>query len=253
MLGKEDVMPIIYLSPSTQEANLFVNGGSEEYYMNLIADAMVPYLQSSGIEYVRNTPDMTAASSIAASNRGFYNFHLALHSNAASGDNAGKVRGAIAFYYGKSENGRKMANIIVKNLKLIYPLPDRVRAETTISIGEVVKTKAPAVLVELAFHDNIEDATWLKEHIHEIAVILVQSLCEYFNIPFNQPMEARQGVVHLESGRLNIRSKPDTTSHILGYAYNNDVLTVLGQYENFYVVLFQGIQGYASANYIAIA
>ena len=30
-------MPIIYLSPSTQENNVFVNGGTEEYYSNLLA------------------------------------------------------------------------------------------------------------------------------------------------------------------------------------------------------------------------
>ena len=60
-------MPIIYLSPSTQEFNHYVNGGTEEYYMNLLADKMVPYLDASGIRYARNTPDMTAASSIAAS------------------------------------------------------------------------------------------------------------------------------------------------------------------------------------------
>ena len=48
-------MPIIYLSPSTQDWNHFVNGGTEEYYMNLIADAMEPYLLSSGIRWVRNT------------------------------------------------------------------------------------------------------------------------------------------------------------------------------------------------------
>ena len=35
-------MPIIYLSPSTQEYNPSVIGGSEEYYMNLIADALEP-------------------------------------------------------------------------------------------------------------------------------------------------------------------------------------------------------------------
>ncbi|MBS6510172.1 MAG: DnaB-like helicase C-terminal domain-containing protein [Clostridiales bacterium] len=35
-------MPIIYLSPSTQENNYYVTGGTEEYYMNLLADAMVP-------------------------------------------------------------------------------------------------------------------------------------------------------------------------------------------------------------------
>ena len=54
-------MPIIYLSPSTQEKNMYVTGsGSEEYWMNRLADAMIPYLNSCGIRYKRNTPDMTA-------------------------------------------------------------------------------------------------------------------------------------------------------------------------------------------------
>lgn len=39
-------MPIIYLSPSTQEWNYYVNGGTEEEYMNLLADKMVPYLDA---------------------------------------------------------------------------------------------------------------------------------------------------------------------------------------------------------------
>ena len=43
-------MPSLFLSPSVQEYNPYVNGlGSEEYFMNLVADAMEPYLISSGI------------------------------------------------------------------------------------------------------------------------------------------------------------------------------------------------------------
>ena len=63
-------MPIIYLSPSTQEFNPYYGGGNEEGYMNLIADAMEPYLVASGIRFVRNSPNMTAADSIAQSNMG---------------------------------------------------------------------------------------------------------------------------------------------------------------------------------------
>ena len=58
MQKRGDQMPIIYLSPSTQEWNQYVTGGTEEYYMNLIADAMVPYLRSNGIQFTRNTPDI---------------------------------------------------------------------------------------------------------------------------------------------------------------------------------------------------
>ena len=80
-------MPRIYLSPSTQDWNPYVDGsGSEEYWMNLLADTLEPYLYANTISFVRNTPEMTAASSIAQANSlGGFDFYLALHSN-ASGD-----------------------------------------------------------------------------------------------------------------------------------------------------------------------
>ena len=53
-------MPRIFLSPSTQEYNPYITGnGSEEYFMNQIADAMEPYLLANTIRFTRNTPDMT--------------------------------------------------------------------------------------------------------------------------------------------------------------------------------------------------
>ena len=48
-------MPIVFLSPSTQDWNPYVTGsGSEEYWMNRIADAMEPYLRSNGIRFRRH-------------------------------------------------------------------------------------------------------------------------------------------------------------------------------------------------------
>ena len=62
-------MPSIYLSPSTQEFNNYYDGsGSEEYYMNLIADAMEPYLEASGIYFERNDRDESLGAAIDASN-----------------------------------------------------------------------------------------------------------------------------------------------------------------------------------------
>ena len=113
-------MPIIYLSPSTQENNFYVSGGSEEYWMNRLADAMVPYLNASGIQYVRNTPEMTAASSILASNSGNFDLHLALHSNGAPEGQYGQIRGVLVFYYPGSAEGRRAAEIVAENLKKIF-------------------------------------------------------------------------------------------------------------------------------------
>ncbi|MBQ1381319.1 MAG: peptidoglycan hydrolase, partial [Ruminococcus sp.] len=61
-------MPKIYLSPSAQEFNRYAGGGTEEYYMNLIADAMEPYLTASGIEFDRNDPQQPLSQIISDAN-----------------------------------------------------------------------------------------------------------------------------------------------------------------------------------------
>ena len=245
-------MPKIYLSPSTQENNLYVNGGTEEEWMNRLADAMVPYLISSGIQFTRNTPDMTATSSIAASNAGQYDLHLALHSNAAPDGQYGQIRGIIVFYYPTSAKGRRAAVIMADNLKTIYPLPNNVRAESTTSIGEVRRVRAPSVFLELGYHDNPDDAAWIKNNLEPVARNLVLSLTEYFGIPFLTPVPAKQGVVDVSWGYLNIRSRPDTSAQVIAKAYDGARLTVINQWQGWYLVQFDGVVGYASSDFITL-
>ncbi len=245
-------MPRIYLSPSTQESNLYVNGGTEEYWMNELADAMIPYLLSSGIQYTRNTPDMTAASSIRASNAGNYDLHLALHSNAAPEGKYGTIRGTDVYYYPTSTNGRRLAEIIASNLKRVYPLPDRVRAVPTTRLGEVRQPRVPSVLVEFAYHDNPDDANWIKNNLDEIAANVVLSLTEYFGIPFVWPEEIRQGTVRTSGTGLNIRSKPSTSTPIKGSIPNGATVTVYSRVGDWYVVGYNGMVGYVSADYITV-
>lgn len=245
-------MPIIYLSPSTQESNMYVNGGSEEEWMNRLADAMIPYLDASGIQYVRNTPDMTAASSIRASNAGNFDLHLALHSNASAPSNYGENRGIIVFYYPGSANGKRAAEIVADNLKAIYPLPNNVRAEATTSIGEVRQTRAPSVFIELGYHDNEDDAVWIKNNLDRAAQNIVLSLTEYFGIPFLYPNASRQGVVDVSWGYLNIRARPSTSAPVIAKAYDGARLTILNQWQGWYLVSFDGTEGYASSDFITL-
>lgn len=180
-------MPRVYLSPSLQEYNLYVNGGTEEEITNLIADAMEPYLLASGIEFTRNRPEMSLGEAIAASNEGNYDLHFAIHSNAAPESLAGKLQGVDAYYYYNSPYGREMADIVTENMKQVYPDGEKVQSVATATLRELRRTNAPAVLVEVGYHDNIEDAQWIKENIDQIAQALAKSIADYFGVPFRQP------------------------------------------------------------------
>ena len=245
-------MPIIYLSPSTQEGNQYVNGGSEEEWMNRLADAMVPYLNASGIQYVRNTPQMTAASSIRASNSGNYDLHLALHSNASAPQNYGQNRGVLVFYYPGSSDGERAAILFADNLRMIYPLPNLVQARANTTVGEVRQPRAPSVFLELGYHDNLDDAIWIQNNLDTIAQNLVLSLTEYFSIPFLSPMPVRQGVVDVSWGALNIRSRPDTSAPVIARASDGAPLTIINQWQDWYLVRFGDAVGYANARFVTL-
>ncbi len=180
-------MPKIYLSPSVQEFNRYSGGGSEEYYMYLIADAMEPYLKANNIDFVRNSPEMTLSQVIADSNAGNYDLHLAVHSNASPEAVAGKNTGAEIYYYPTSQKGRRFADILQSNYRSVYREPGDVRTIPTINLAELKKTKAPAVLIEVGYHDNPKEAQWIRDNIDTIARSLAQSVTAYFNQDFIEP------------------------------------------------------------------
>ncbi len=245
-------MPKIFLSPSTQEWNKYATEGNEELYMNLLADRMEPYLRSSGIAFVRNEPDRNVQGAIQDSNAGNYDVHLALHSNAGPESLAGKLRGVDIYFAPNSIDSEKLANIIANNMKSIYPLPDKVRAVPTYSLGEVLQTKAVAVLCELGYHDNYADEAWLKNNLELIAKNLVRSLCDYFGIPFVTPSAIQYGQVATDGSNLNIRDYPSTDGAIIGKIPNNAAVLINGETGNWYVVSYNNIIGYASKDFIIL-
>ena len=245
-------MPKIYLSPSTQESNPYVTGsGSEEKNMNLLADALEPYLYANAIRFVRNTPEMTAASSIAQANRlGGFDFYLALHSNAAAPDNSGNARGVLAFYYPTSTEGERAAKLFAAALRRIYPLPDLVRTVPTTTLGEVRRPKYPANLLELGYHDNYADAAWLENNRDAIARALARALTDYFGLPFVEPQSAVQGVVSTSGSPLRLRNYPSAAGETIALMPNGETVTVYGAWQGWNTLEYNGNLGYAAEAYI---
>ena len=226
-------MPDVFLSPSSQEFNPNINGGNEEYYMNIIADAMIPYLEASGISYGRNTTSGSFIDSVRASNANDYKLHLAIHSNASAPQNAGKAQGTQVYYYPQSENSKRAADIFANNFKEIYPVPSKVNTVPTTVLSEVVKTKAPAIL-----------------NINSIAENLVISIGDFLGKEIKMPDTAKKGRVNTNGTNLNLRAQPTVNSAVIGKIPDNTVIPLFESANGWYLTEYKQTGGYVSGKYI---
>ncbi|MCI7339329.1 MAG: SH3 domain-containing protein [Oscillospiraceae bacterium] len=244
-------MPDVYLSPSTQDYNPYIIGGSEKYYMNLLADAMEPYLASSGISYGRNDPNGNAAAAVTRGNRGNYRLYLALHSNAAPEIYEGMLRGPDVYYYPTSAQGKRAAEIIANGLREIYPEPELVNTRSSTELLELRRSKAPAVYLELAYHDNEQDARWIADNIDAIAENLVISIADFLSVQYYPPVFPAEGTVRTRGGVLNVRRAPNTTSAVIGTLPNGRAVKIIGALNGWYAIEFKNTTGYVFAGNIS--
>lgn len=172
---------VIYLSPSTQEFNVGVGDyGTEEYRMNRITDIVERLLKEQGYTVYRNNPKDKLSAVVRESNSISPDIHVSLHSNASGkGFNA---QGPEIFANRPNTSGDRLANFIYDEIIDIYPDKDKGRGVLyTSSLYEVIRTTAPAVLLEVAFHDNAEDAKWIIDNEENIARAVVKGINNYFN------------------------------------------------------------------------
>ena len=172
----------VYLSPSAQPWNPYCDGsGSEEYYMRQVATAMIPYLQSYGIDYV--LPGAQTGSSSTqkafltnraneAKNTGC-DLYLAIHSNAANGN----TRGTRIYYYTKSSESLRFAKVLQSNFN--YPDKSNIKLAYNDALMEMYLPTMPHALIETAFHDNAQDVTWIKSNINTMAKSLADAVNAY--------------------------------------------------------------------------
>jgi N-acetylmuramoyl-L-alanine amidase len=181
-IRRKNSMTKVYISPSTQEHNIGAgNYGTEEKQMNLIGDVVVQLLQYNKFIVYRNKPTMTLQQAVADSNSKDVDIHFAIHSNAGGN---GKARGGEVFYV--SEKGKKLAAAVYKYLEPLTPTADR-GVKKHEHLYELNKTKAPAALAEVMFHDNEEDALFIMKHIQQLGEVIAHGICDYFNVEFKKP------------------------------------------------------------------
>lgn len=167
----------IYLNPSVQIHNLYTNGlGTEAEHMNDIANIMydklkdIYYLEVDG-NLAKN--GLSLSKSLAESNSKSRHIHFSLHSNAGGG------KGTEIYTKGSD---KRFASTMYENFFNLKDLKRRGIKDGT-HLYEVKTSKAQHVaLMEIAFHDNLDEAKFIIGNKDEIASNLVRSMLEFIDL-----------------------------------------------------------------------
>lgn len=168
----------VFISPSNQTGNTYAGiDMNEAENCSSIADILAECLHVAGFDVAMPNSGSSMSLAVKKSNLFKPDLHICIHTNAFNG----KVFGTRVFRFANSGIAYDCGKIIYDGLcKLI---PDGVNAYRKHSgLYELKNTVAPAVYVEVDFHDVPERARWLVENRALIAHNLATSICSYFGV-----------------------------------------------------------------------
>lgn len=169
----------IYISPSSQPANTYAVGNTnEQEQCRKIAAALEKELDRCGFNSMAGMSG-SMYDRVPESNAFGADLHLPIHTNAFDG----KVAGLRIMVYKKGGEAEQIANAIMATLAPITP-----GASDGISVYpglyEVKNSNAICVYIEVGFHDNPEEAQWIIDHTQDIAVAIAKGLCNHYHMKY---------------------------------------------------------------------
>lgn len=158
----------IYVSPSTQDTNSYAGGSNEEVQMRRVSGVVVDALRASGHE-ARIGGNLSARTNADEGNAWGAELYVAIHSNAGGGT------GTEAWYYPGSDKGRALAMAVYDRVARLSPMPDR-GVKSDAKYVELNRPKAPACIIEVAFHDNAAEAAWIRDNTGPLGLAIAEGV-----------------------------------------------------------------------------
>lgn len=163
------------------------NGIQEALICETIAGALAYNLKKNDIDVeVYQQCDMSKTSNEQlnkvpeVANKSNADLFISIHMNGFSDASA---KGTETWYHKNSTGGKKLAELI--NAKLTrpfknYTFKDRGAKEDTRNLLVLRATRMPAVLTEICFISNVNDANFIKNNVAAVSERLCEAICEYF-------------------------------------------------------------------------
>ena len=181
----------VYISPSSQPANIYAVGNTNEQdQCRKIGAALEKKLAALGFTAKAGLSG-TMYTRVAESNAMGAALHLPIHTNACDG----KVAGLRIMISKKGGEAEQVAKAIMNRLAPITPgTSDGISLRP--ALYEIKATKAPCVYVEVGFHDNKQEAKWIIEHTEDIAEAIAQGLCDHYGVQQQTPVKETEKVIY---------------------------------------------------------
>lgn len=169
----------IYISPSSQPANTYAVGNTnEQEQCRKIGAALEKELDRCGF-YATAGLSGTMYTRVADSNKIAADLHLPIHTNAFDG----KVAGLRIMIYKKGGEAEQIAKAIMATLAPITPgTSDGISCQP--QLYEISDSEAICVYIEVGFHDNAKEAQWIIDHTQDIAVAIAKGLCNHYGVKY---------------------------------------------------------------------
>ena len=180
----------VFINPS-YGASTIVNGVNEREITLKIGQRIADHLKANGFE--TELQQLESVEGIyTASNNFNANVFVAIHCNSADP----KVSGTETFFCQGSVEGPKLAEAIQKQIISTLEMVDRgIKDDTQSGVGRLAvlrKTACPAVLVEIGFISNVNDAKIIIDRQEDFAKAIANGVMNYCgvasaNIPASAP------------------------------------------------------------------
>jgi len=162
----------IYLSPSMQKYNVYSAGNTTEAEQcHRIGVFAAEALKRCGFEVKLAAATQTAEQNVSESNTWGADYHVCIHTNAASG----KARDVVVYTSEKNLSDKCAAGV--------YAAIDALDNHTSVygirsaSFYEIKYTNAKCIYIEAEFHDNADLAQWIIDHVEDIGEAIAKGFC----------------------------------------------------------------------------
>lgn len=191
----------IYISPSSQPANVYAVGDTnEQEQCRKIAAALEGELARCGFEAKAGLTG-TMYTRTAESNAFGAALHLPIHTNGFNGT----VAGLRIMVFKKGGEAEQIAKAIMDTLAPITPGASDGISEYP-GLYEIKNSKAICVYIEVGFHDNPEEAQWIIDHTQDIAAAICKGLCSHYGVEY---VPAAQTVYRVQVGAFYNRTNAE--------------------------------------------